>query len=130
MYFLKKRPLKKPRLKIPNTHYKFNKIYYTRLNRLPDEILRNIYQFIFPIRDIKQVKSLWCNSCGEHIPDYETCIKQNNNYYSYIQISSYEKSTHIKLHCIQCFISEIYPEWESSTNLLNQNNSLRHITIL
>ena len=64
MYFLKKRPLKKPRLKIPNTHYKFNKIYYTRLNRLPDEILRNIYQFIFPIRDIKQVKSLWCNSCG------------------------------------------------------------------
>ena len=114
MYVLKKRPLKKPGLKKPNITYNFNKNYKNRLDQLPDETFRNIYQFIFPIDNINSNSGLWCYTCGEYIPDYETCIEENRNCYTYAQISNYEKKIDSKIHCLQCFISEIYPEWEPS----------------
>lgn len=126
---LLKRPLKKPSLKKPKN------IYYltqnkSKLQELPDEIVRNIYKFILPLNDIKGTLGLWCDTCGEYIPDYETCIEEINNCYNYTQISNYEKNTYSKLHCLQCFISEIYPEWDISANSTRCNTSLGQITIL
>ena len=130
MYVLNKRPLKKPGIKKPNTNHKCDKIYLTKLNQLPDEIFRYIYQYIFPIDDIKPTLALWCHTCGENIPDYETCIEQNHNCYHYTQISSDQKSADSKLHCLQCFIADIYPEWETSANLPYQNSLSGQINIL